>query len=61
MIENVVLKCPPTHPPLYCNEEDIERFGLQKEEFQALQKVLKSLTNLSTLCKDEVQILSQST
>ena len=26
----------PTHPPLYNHEEDIEGFGLSKEEVQAL-------------------------
>jgi hypothetical protein len=31
-----------THPPLCCNEEDFEGFGIWKEEVQALQKVLKS-------------------
>ena len=32
----------PTHPPLHCNEEEIEGFGLWKEEVQTLWKFWKS-------------------
>ena len=35
-IERVLWKFPPTHPPSYCNEEEIEGFGLLKEEVQTL-------------------------
>jgi hypothetical protein len=31
-----------THPPLCCNEEEIEGLGLRNKEVQVLQKVLKS-------------------
>jgi hypothetical protein len=35
----------PSHPPLYCNEEEFEGFGLWKEEVQNF--VLKSQLSLS--------------
>ena len=35
----------PTHPPLYCKEEEFEGFGLWKEEVQNF--VLKSQLSLS--------------
>jgi hypothetical protein len=46
-VKEVYGKFPPTHPPLHCNEEEIEEFGLRKEEIQALKKVLKSQLVLS--------------
>ena len=31
----------PTHPPLHCDEEEFEGFGIWKEEVEALKKVSK--------------------
>ena len=35
------------HPPLHCNEEEIEGFGLWKKEVQALKRVLTNHLSLS--------------
>ena len=44
----------PTHPPLYCNEEEFEGYGLWKEEVQNF--VLKSQLSRSLVSYKKLEI-----